>query len=197
MSVIDPLDAAASDKPSRADYAKALASTLARLALGALLIVVMLTLVPSSPDGRMAAPFVVAAIGTAIYVVESRRQLRRIMHSRFPGLMAAESLILLAAMFLAVFAMIYVSLSLADPEAFTEPLDAFTSYYFALTVLATVGFGDITPVTTVARAVTMVQMALDLVFVALLIRVVSTAARKSIQRRAPRAADGSPSSAGS
>lgn len=196
MSVIDPLDAAASDKPSRMDYAKALAGTLVRLCLGAVLIVVMLTLVPSTPDGRMAAPFVVAAIGTAIYVVESRRQLRRIMHSRFPGLMAAESLILLAAMFLAVFAMIYVSLSLADVEAFTEPLDAFTSYYFALTVLATVGFGDITPVTTVARAVTMVQMALDLVFVALLIRIVSTAARKSIQHRGPRAAEGRPSASG-
>jgi hypothetical protein len=97
-------------------------------------------------------------------------------------------------MFLAVFAMIYVSLSLADVEAFTEPLDAFSSYYFALTVLATVGFGDITPVTTVARAVTMVQMALDLVFVALLIRVVSTAARKSLKHRAPQAAEGSPSS---
>lgn len=196
MSVIDPLDAAASDKPSRRDYTKAVISTVMRLVLGSLLIVVMLTLVPSTPDGRMAAPFVVAAIGTAIYVVESRRQLRRIMHSRFPGLMAAESLILLAAMFLAVFAMIYVSLSLADVEAFTEPLDAFTSYYFALTVLATVGFGDITPVTTVARAVTMVQMALDLVFVALLIRIVSTAARKSIQHRGPQAAEGRPSASG-
>lgn len=190
MSVIDPLDAAASDKPSRRDYTKAVISTVMRLVLGSLLIVVMLTLVPSTPDGRMAAPFVVAAIGTLIYILESRRQLRRIMHSRFPGLMAAESLILLAAMFLAVFAMIYVSLSLADVEAFTEPLDAFTSYYFALTVLATVGFGDITPVSTVARAVTMVQMALDLVFVALLIRVVSTAARKSLQRRAPQAVGG-------
>lgn len=187
MSVLDPLDAAASDTPSRRDYAMAIGGTLVRLTLGAILIVVMLTLVPSTPDGRMVTPFVVAAIGTAIYIVESRRQLRRIMHSRFPGLMAAESLILLAAMFLAVFAMIYVSLSLADSEAFTEPLDAFTSYYFALTVLATVGFGDITPVTTVARAVTMVQMALDLVFVALLIRVVSTAARKGLKRqgRAP------------
>ena len=190
MSAIDPLDLAALNKPSRRDYTKAIAGTVVRLFLGALLIVVMLTLVPSTPDGRMAAPFVVAAIGTGIYILESRRQLRRIMHSRFPGLMAAESLILLAAMFLAVFAMIYVSLSLADIEAFTEPLDAFTSYYFALTVLATVGFGDITPVTTVARAVTMVQMALDLVFVALLIRVVSSAARKSLQRRSPQAAGG-------
>ena len=195
MSAIDPLVLAALNKPSRRDYTKAIVGTVVRLFLGALLIVVMLTLVPSTPDGRMVAPFVVAAIGTGIYILESRRQLRRIMHSRFPGLMAAESLILLAAMFLAVFAMIYVSLSLADIEAFTEPLDAFTSYYFALTVLATVGFGDITPVTTVARAVTMVQMALDLVFVALLIRVVSSAARKSLQRRSPQAAGGAAPSA--
>ena len=30
-------------------------------------------------------------------------------------------------------------------RSFTEPLDSFTAYYYALTVLATVGFGDIAP----------------------------------------------------
>ena len=183
MTVLDPLDGIPSSKPSRRDYVVALTGTLVRLGLGTLLIYVMLMLVPSTPDGRMAAPIAVAAIGSTIYILESRRQLRRIVHSKFPGLMAGESLVLLAAMFLAVFAMIYVSISYSDTSAFTEPLDAFTSYYFALTVLATVGFGDITPVTTMARAVTMVQMALDLVFVALLIRVVSSAARKGLQHR--------------
>lgn len=191
MTVLDPADASVSDRPTRADYVWAILGTFVRLSLGTVLIVLMLTLVPSTPDGRMAAPIAVAIVGTVIYVLESRRQLRRIVHSRFPGLMAGESLILLAAMFLAVFAMIYVSLSRLDAGAFTEPLDAFTSYYFALTVLATVGFGDITPVTTMARAVTMVQMALDLVFIALLIRVVSMAARKGLQRRGDR-----PSAAG-
>jgi len=89
----------------------------------------------------------------------------------------------MAAMFLAVFSITYLLLSRANTASFTEPLTGFTSYYFSLTVLATVGFGDITPKTVSARSVTMVQMALDLVFVAVLLRVVMGAARKAVSSR--------------
>lgn len=183
MTIPGIVDVPPDEKPPRRELVIAVLATLGRLVVGFILIVFMLTLVPETPDGRMVAPISVALIGTVLYIVFSRRQLRKITHSKFPGLMAGEALILLAAMFLAVFAMVYVAISLFNESSFTEPLDAFTSYYFALTVLATVGFGDITPVTTMARAVTMVQMALDLVFIAVLIRVVSTAARKGIARR--------------
>ncbi|MCF8526097.1 MAG: potassium channel family protein [Candidatus Nanopelagicales bacterium] len=183
MSLPGIVDVPAAVKPTRRELIIAVAGTVVRLILGFVLIAFALTLVPDTPDGRMLAPIGVALLGAVVYLVISRRQLKRITHSRFPTLMAAEALVLLAALFLAVFAMIYVAISLFDAKAFTEPLDAFTSYYFALTVLATVGFGDITPVTTVARAVTMVQMALDLVFIAVLIRVVSTAARKGLAHR--------------
>jgi len=183
MSLPGIVDVPAAVKPTRRELIIAVAGTVVRLILGFVLIAFALTLVPDTPDGRMVAPIGVALLGAVVYLLISRRQLKRITHSRFPNLMAAEALVLLAALFLAVFAMIYVAISLFDAKAFTEPLNAFTSYYFALTVLATVGFGDITPVTTVARAVTMVQMALDLVFIAVLIRVVSTAARKGLAHR--------------
>ncbi len=183
MSLPGIVDVPAAVKPTRRELIIAVAGTVVRLILGFVLIAFALTLVPDTPDGRMVAPIGVALLGAVVYLLISRRQLKRITHSRFPTLMAAEALVLLAALFLAVFAMIYVAISLFDAKAFTEPLNAFTSYYFALTVLATVGFGDITPVTTVARAVTMVQMALDLVFIAVLIRVVSTAARKGLAHR--------------
>ncbi|MBM3688487.1 MAG: two pore domain potassium channel family protein [Actinobacteria bacterium] len=45
--------------------------------------------------------------------------------------------------------------------AFTQDLDLFTSYYFCVTVLGTVGLGDTTPVTTFARSVSMAQMVVD------------------------------------
>lgn len=183
MSLPGIVDVPAAVKPTRRELIIAVAGTVVRLILGFVLIAFALTLVPDTPDGRMVAPIGVALLGAVVYLLISRRQLKRITHSRFPTLMAAEALVLLAALFLAVFAMIYVAISLFDAKAFTEPLNAFTSYYFALTVLATVGFGDITPVTTVARAVTKVQMALDLVFIAVLIRVVSTAARKGLAHR--------------
>lgn len=183
MSVPILGDAPPSLRPSRRELAWAIVGVTVRLVVGFFVIAFMLTLVPDTPDGRMVAPIAVALVGVVIYIVISRRELRRITKSKFPTLMAAESIVLLAALFLAVFAMVYVAISLFDTRAFSEPLDAFSSFYFALTVLATVGFGDITPVTTPARAVTMVQMALDLVFIGVLIRVVSSATRKGLAGR--------------
>jgi hypothetical protein len=87
-------------------------------------------------------------------------------------------------MFLAIFAMVYVMISLAHPDAFSESLDSFNAYYYALTVLATVGFGDIAPNSVPARAVTMVQMSLDIAFIAVLIRVMGGAAKKALIQRA-------------
>ena len=134
-------------------------------------------------DGRFALPLLVAVAATALYIWFFRRQVRLVAQARFPTLRAVEALILVAAMFLALFSMIYVMVSLSDPPAFTEPLDPFTGYYFSLTVLATVGFGDITPVTTLARSITMVQMALDLAFIAVVIRVFTTSARRALIAR--------------
>ena len=104
--------------------------------------------------------------------------------ARYPTLRAVEALILTATMFLAIFAMVYVMISVSDPSAFSEPLDSFNAYYYSLTVLATVGFGDIAPNTVPARSVTMVQMALDIAFIAVLIRVMGGAAKKALIRRA-------------
>ena len=190
IPVID--DAPDALKPTRRELVIAVIGVTVRLVSGFFVIALMLSLVPETPDGRMVAPVLVALVGAVVYLWISRRELKRITHSRFPTLVAAESLVLLAALFLGVFATIYVAISLFDRTAFTEPLDAFTSFYFALTVLATVGFGDITPVTTAARAVTMVQMALDLVFIAVLIRVVTSAARLGIARRSGGAAPSGP-----
>jgi len=49
--------------------------------------------------------------------------------------------------------------------------------------LATVGFGDITPVSTVARATAMVQMAIDIAFIAVLVRIISSVASNTIKAR--------------
>lgn len=173
----------ASLRPTRREVAIAVLQVILRMVLGFAVIVWMLNMVPDEPDGRVIVPALIAVISIVLYAWFFRRQLRSIDASRFPTLRAAEALVLVAAMFLAIFAMIYVMISQEDPAAFTEPLDAFTGYYFALTVLATVGFGDITPVSVGARSITMVQMALDLAFIAVLIRVVGGAARRAVEKR--------------
>ena len=158
--------------------------TVLRLALGFAFIVWLMSLAPKSNDDSVVAPAAVAVLGSIVYVVFFTRQIKGVYKARYPTLRAVEALILTAAMFLAIFAIIYDMLSLAHPEAFSEELDSFSAYYYSLTVLATVGFGDIAPNTVPARSFTMVQMALDIAFIAVLIRVMGGAAKKALLQRA-------------
>lgn len=158
-------------------------ASVVRVMLGLALIALALALVPERPDGKVVFPIALVAAGVGFYVWFFSRQIQRIRASRHPYIRAAEAMILVAAMFLAIFAAFYVVISSGDPNAFTERLDHFSAYYFALTVLATVGFGDITPVTTVARATAMAQMAIDIALVAVIVRIVFTTAKQSVQSK--------------
>src|SRR4029434_5113599 len=97
-------------------------------------------------------------------------QVRAILHSRHPALRAVEALALSLPLFLLLFAGTYTLLSSSDPAAFTEPLSRGDSLYFVVTVFATVGFGDISAVSGVARALVTVQMVADLVLIGLVLR---------------------------
>lgn len=154
-----------------------------RTALGLILIFFFLSLTPQGRDPRLLIPILGFVGLIALYSWFFARQLKRIKNARYPGITSAEALILSAAMFLAIFAAVYVVTSSNNPGAFTEELSHFSAMYFALTVLATVGFGDITPVSDFARLVTMIQMALGLAFVAVLVRMVSGAAQSAMERR--------------
>ncbi len=151
---------------------------------GLVFILWLMSLAPKTAEDSALYPALLAVAGIAIYVTFFVRQIRGVYKARYPTLRAAEALVLTAAMFLAIFSMVYVTISLRDPSSFTEPLDSFSAYYYALTVLATVGFGDIAPTNVPARSVTMVQMALDIAFIAVLIRVMGGAAKKALQLRA-------------
>ena len=84
-----------------------------------------------------------------------------------------------------LFAATYTVLSGSEQEAFTEPLDRFDSLYFVVTVFATVGFGDISPVSTVARMLVTVQMVADLILIGLVLRLFLTAVDRGRRRAAP------------
>ena len=71
------------------------------------------------------------------------------------------------------------SLDTGSGKSFTEVMDTLNSYYYAMTVLSTVGFGDIAPVIPGAKIITMVQMVANFVLLGLLVRVLASAARKA------------------
>jgi hypothetical protein len=79
-------------------------------------------------------------------------------------------------LFIVVFAWIYLSMSHSNPTAFGEAFSRTQGLYFTVTLLSTVGFGDITPKTDPARAVVTVQMLLDLVVIALVAKLLLGAA---------------------
>lgn len=92
-------------------------------------------------------------------------------------------MVLCACLYLMLFSRIYVSLSAADGGAFTQVLDHSTALYFTVTVLATVGFGDIAPATNPMRLVVTVQMILNLVLLGVVLRTLFTVGRRSLERR--------------
>jgi len=109
-------------------------------------------------------------------------QVRGILRSSTPALRAVESVALSIPLFLLVFAAVYVVLGTADPGAFSEKLTRTDNLYFVMTVFSTVGFGDITPVSEAARALTTVQMAADLVLIGLVLRVFLSAVDQGRRR---------------
>jgi voltage-gated potassium channel len=91
-----------------------------------------------------------------------------------------EGLAVIFPLFLLVFAALYLSLSQMTATSFSQELDHTRALYFAITVFATVGFGDITPTTNTARIVVSIQMLLDLVLIGLVVRLFINAAKSRL-----------------
>jgi hypothetical protein len=61
---------------------------------------------------------------------------------------------------LLIFAVWYQMISLVNPNAFSHPLHILDSLYFSFVTFVTVGYGDIFPISILAKIVTMGQMIL-------------------------------------
>ena len=131
-----------------------------------------------------ASTFLILAAGLVLFGAVIAWQVRSILRSDYPGLRAIEALAAAIPLFLLLFAVTYVKLADATAGAFSEPLSRTDALYFTITVFATVGFGDIAPVTDAARITTMVQMVGDLLVVGLVLRVMLGAVRQGRERQA-------------
>jgi voltage-gated potassium channel len=110
-------------------------------------------------------------------------EVRGILGSTRPRLRATRALALGLPLLLVVFAATYDTVSAQQPEAFTEPLSRTDGLYFTMTVFATVGFGDISPTTELARVLVTLQMFVDLLVVGVVAKVVLGAVRVAEGRR--------------
>ena len=110
-------------------------------------------------------------------------QIRSILSAHYPALQAIQSLVTAIAVFIVLFALLYFGLATVDPTNFNRPLTRVSALYFTVTVLTTVGFGDITAQSDVAQLSVTVQMLLGLTLIALTVRVFTAAARAGVTRR--------------
>jgi voltage-gated potassium channel len=110
-------------------------------------------------------------------------QFRVILGSPYPTLQGVQALALSAPLFLLIYANVYYVLALSVAGSFTEPLTR-TDSYFAFTVFATIGFGDIAPVSQDARVLVIGQLVGNLLVIGVALRVVLTAVQHSRQRSA-------------
>jgi len=130
-----------------------------------------------------AGPLLRLIAGLIAVVVVLVWQVRRILVSSHPTLQAVEATVLAVAMFVFVFSLVYLAISIGDTESFSEPLDRISAVYFTITVLGTVGFGDIAARTDVARLTVAAQMLLDLTLGVVVIRLLFETARVTRSRK--------------
>ena len=116
-------------------------------------------------------------VGIVAFAAVLAWQLRRVTRAEFPVLRAVHALAVTIPLFLVVFAAVYLSLAQGSAAHFSEPLDHTGALYLAITVFSTVGFGDITPESELARIVVSIQMLLDLVVIGVVVRLLTTAAK--------------------
>ena len=111
-------------------------------------------------------------LGLVVLTGVTAYQVRAILRSHRPAVRGMEAIAVTVPLFLVLFAAAYFLVSQTDQANFSEgPLTRTDTLYFAVTMFATVGFGDITATSQFARVLVTVQMILDLIVVGAVIRV--------------------------
>ena len=137
-----------------------------------------LNLMNSVPVGVSLVVALLILLGVSIW------QVRAITRAAHPGVRAVVALACVAPLFLLLFAASYFLLAQDDPASFsTQTLTRTDALYFTVTVFATVGFGDISATSQIARRLVTFQMVLDLLVLGLGIRVFVGAVQRGRQHQ--------------
>lgn len=119
-------------------------------------------------------------------------QVPAILRAKYPTVRGIQSIALIIPLFLLFFARIYLSNSLVNQAAFSEPLDHTSALYFTITVFVTVGFGDITPESGAMQILVSLQMLSNLVVLGGVVKVLTDATRRARLRRGDSGGDRTP-----
>ena len=158
-----------------------LRSTLRSLASAAVLVAVYYWLpFDRSPNS---SALVRLALGIIAFIAVLAWQVRAITEAAYPRIRAVESLFLTVPLLVLLFASTYFIMARSSSANFAQALTRTDALYFTVTVLSTVGFGDISAKSDTARIVVTVQMLVDLVLIGLGVRILLNATERGLSRR--------------
>jgi hypothetical protein len=152
------------------------------LAVAALLVLYAVLPLDAIP---IAAALGLLAVGMLVLGVLLVRQFVAIGSARHPGLRAAEALAVALPLFLVLFAATYFRWSEIAPTAFSDPLTRADALYFTVSTFATVGFGDITAISSGARILVTAQIVADLLLLGVVVNALLSTARRTMAARDP------------
>ena len=168
----------------RAGRRHAVVGAVLRLAVVLALVLSLYFLIPAegfNQENPAGAWIRLAGVGL-VFLTAMVIQVRIIVTADVPQIRAAEAVVESVVLILCLFALLYASMSATDAASFTEPLSKVDALYFTTATFATVGFGDISPVTEMARGIVSVQMIFGLGALVAVARVAFYAAGKSLRQ---------------
>jgi hypothetical protein len=125
-------------------------------------------------------------IALAIIVAVLGLEFSRTLRSPYPRLRAVEAMMTAGPLFVVLFAAVHFLIATVNPPAYTQPMTRLDALYFTVTTFATVGYGDISPVSQVARLAALLQMVIGLLLVGVIARLLFGIAQESDQLRLTR-----------
>jgi voltage-gated potassium channel len=123
--------------------------------------------------------------GVALFLAIMTWQIRQISRASLPEVRAIQTIAVAVPLFITTYASAYVTMSAARTGSFSESLDRTDGLYFAIVTFGTVGYGDISAKSDLARIVVSSQILADLAFFAIVFRIVVAASRRAFLRRTP------------
>ena len=169
------LPLSAEDRPQAK---RQLRRTILRIVAAVAVILAAYAVMPVDTGAWWWAALPMVILGLGVFLIVFVRQLRRVAKADFPVLRAIEAIVLTVLLFLVLFAAAALQLEAQYPGTYSESLNKVDGLYFSVTTLATVGYGDITPVTTTGRVLGIVQMLGNLALLGVAVRAIGRATRR-------------------
>lgn len=131
-------------------------------------------------------------VGMGIVIAVLILQFSRMLRSPYPRLRAIEAMMTSGPLFVVLFATLHYVIADLNRAAYSEPMTRLDALYFTVTTFATVGYGDLSPVSQMARLVALVQMVGGLLLVGVIAKLLFGIAQQGERQVRPDPADQNP-----